>query len=111
MEYAMVCRKPSATLATAAPPAVISLPSGSTSTTLGHPFAKPPELWTKLYSAVARPGQTTFDPFMGAGSSILPAIDFGLAASGMELQEQHYNRAVLNIQAHYRKGNPNVQFA
>jgi hypothetical protein len=110
MEYAMVCRQASATLTTAAPPSVISLPSGNVTDTFGHPFAKPADLWTKIFSSVARPGQTTFDPFMGSGSSVLPALRLGLLPAGMELQPQHYNRAILNIQEHYRKLDPHVQF-
>lgn len=110
-EWAMVCRKPGSTLAIAAPKSVISLPSGSTAKTFGHPFAKPTDLWLRLFSYFCRPGQTVFDPFMGSGSSTVAAIRFGLSPSGMEIQEQHYNRAILNIQDAYKTSVPNVLFA
>lgn len=109
-EWAMVCRIPSATLAMPAPLSAFSLSSGNTANELGHPFAKSPEVWMKLFSAVARPGDTTFDPFAGVGSSLLPALRFGLRPRGMELQEQHYNRGMLNLQEYYKKQNPNCVF-
>lgn len=98
IEYAMVCRKPSATLAEVQMSSVISLPSGNTTKEFGHPFAKPPELWKKLYKAAATPGQKTLDPFMGAASSVAAALDLDLIPYGGELQERHYHTAVLNIQ-------------
>lgn len=103
IEYAMVCAKPSATLATVQMSSVIALPSGQTTKDFGHPFAKPPLLWEKLYTAVATPGQTTFDPFMGRGSSTVGALRFGLQPSGGELSESHFNGAILNIQGEYKK--------
>jgi site-specific DNA-methyltransferase (adenine-specific) len=111
MEYAMVCRKPGSVLATAAPKGVISLPSGNTTSTFGHPFAKPIDLWLKIFSAVCKPGETVFDPFMGSGSSTVAAIRFGLSPSGMELQPQHFNRAILNIQDAYETKLPHCTFA
>jgi site-specific DNA-methyltransferase (adenine-specific) len=111
MEYAMVCRKPGSVLATAAPKGVISLPSGNTTSTFGHPFAKPIDLWLKIFSAVCKHGETVFDPFMGSGSSTVAAIRFGLSPSGMELQPQHFNRAILNIQDAYKTKLPHCTFA
>ena len=111
MEYAMVCRKPGSVLATAAPKSVISLPSGNTTSTFGHPFAKPIDLWMKIFSAVCKPGDTVFDPFMGSGSSTVAAVRFGLQPSGMELQPQHFNRAILNIQDAYKQKLPHATFA
>jgi len=103
VEWAMVCRKPSATLATPAPSSVIALPSGETTKQFGHPFAKPVDLWTRIYSAVCHKGQSVFDPFMGSGSSTIAAIRYGLAPSGMELNPDHYHRAILNVQEEYRR--------
>ena len=110
VEWAMVCRKPSATLATAAPSSVITLPKGNTTNAFGHPFAKPVDLWMRIFSAVCTPGQSVFDPFMGSGSSVVAAIRYGLQSFGMELQEQHYNTALLNVQKEYQRTISNVQF-
>ncbi len=110
MEYAMVCRKPSATLSVPAPSGVITLPSGD-ATRLGHPFAKPIDLWSRIYSAVCRPGDVVFDPFMGCGSSVLAALRCGMVPSGMELQEQHYHRALLNIKEEILRTAPTTMFS
>lgn len=110
VEWAMVCRKDGATLATPGPATAIVLPKGNVEATFGHPFAKPIDLWTRIYSAVCRPGQTTFDPFGGAMSSVVAAIRFGLQPSAMELQEQHFNRGLLNVQEEYKRQVPGVRF-
>lgn len=102
IEYAMVCAKPGSTLAQVQMSSVIALPSGTTSKDFGHPFAKPLALWQRILAAVAAPGQTTFDPFMGAGSSVVASTRFGCSAYGGELQEQHYNSALLNLQREYQ---------
>lgn len=103
IEYAMVCAKPGSTLATVQMSSVIPLPTGTTAKEFGHPFAKPPALWQRIMSSVASPGQTVFDPFMGSGSSTIAALRNGLSPSGGELNPDHYNSALLNIQAEYKK--------
>ena len=97
IEYAMVCRKPGATLAKVQTSSVISATVGTTSQVLGHPFAKPESVWHFLFALCASPGQSVFDPFMGAGSMPLAARSFGLRPSGMELNPDHYNRAIVNL--------------
>lgn len=103
IEYAMVCAKPGSTLAAVQMSSVIALASSATAKEFSHPFAKPPALWQRLYSAVATPGQTTFDPFMGSASSVIGAMRNGLQPYGGELNPDHYNTALLNIQAEYKK--------
>lgn len=102
IEYVMVCRKPSATLAKVTMSSVISLPSGDTAKTFNHPFAKPPALWIELYRMFVLPGQTTFDPFLGAGSSACGAARFGAVPHGRELIPDHFANATLNIQREYK---------
>lgn len=104
MEYAMICRKPGTVFA-ASPQmsSIFSCPSGNTTKDFGHPFAKPKELWTKLFSMCCIKGQRVEDPFMGSGSSSVTAVEYGLSAVGQEIQTQHYNSAVLNLQRTYRK--------
>lgn len=103
IEYAMVCRKPSSTLASVQMSSVFSIPVGTTPKDFNHPFAKPVALWQKIYSAVATPGQSVFDPFMGSGSACVAAIRSGLESHGCELSPDHYANARLNITAEYRK--------
>lgn len=104
MEYAMICRKPGTVFA-ASPQmsSIFACPSGNTTKDFGHPFAKPKELWTKLFSMCCIKGQRVEDPFMGSGSSSVTAVEYGLSAVGQEIQTQHYNSAVLNLQRTYRK--------
>lgn len=104
IEYLVVARKPGACFAQSPQMSSIwSLPSAAAARDFGHPFAKPRELWTKIYQMCCIKGQTVFDPFMGSGSSTVTAIEFGLNPIGCEVQEQHYNSAILNLQKCYRK--------
>lgn len=102
LEYAMICRKPGTTLAKYPCKSVLSAPSSGAAKTLGHPFSKPASVWTYLFTHFCLKGQTVADPFAGAGSSVLAAIDYGLDPHSCELQEQHYNSLILNLQAKYR---------
>lgn len=97
IEYVMVCRKPGATLSRVTPTSVITCALGTTADKLGHPFAKPEAVWHKLFDLCATTGQTVFDPFMGSGSMPLAALSYGLKPSGMELNPDHYNRAIVNL--------------
>lgn len=97
IEYAMVCRKPSAVLNTITMSSIFPCPTGNTTRVLGHPFAKPLGLWTNIFRMVAQPGQSVFDPFMGAGSSVIAGLRYGLRSSGMELNPDHHAKAIINI--------------
>lgn len=103
-EVALICRKGGATLAQVPQASSIySCPSGLTARDFGHPFAKPPKVWQKLYSAIALPGESVYDPFMGSGSSVVAAIRQGLRPYGSELVESHFNNAILNIRKEYQE--------
>jgi DNA modification methylase len=82
---------------------IIGCPSGSTAKDFGHPFSKPKDVWKWIYNAVCIKGQTVFDPFAGAGSSCVAAIEFGLDSIGCEVQSQHYNTLILNLQKTYKQ--------
>lgn len=101
IEYAMVCRKPGTVLASVQTSSVITHPTGQFARNFGHPFSKPLEVWTKIFSAVATKGQSVLDPFMGAGSSCVAAVRFGLDSFGCELSPDHYNSAILNLRKEY----------
>jgi hypothetical protein len=103
IEYAMVCRKPSAVLTRVQTSSVFACSAGDTVRDFGHPFAKPIELWTWIYAAVAIKGQHVEDPFVGSGSSSVAAIKWGLRATGQEINPDHYASLVLNLQKAYRK--------
>lgn len=112
IEYAMVCRKPNAVLARVQTSSVYSCASGPIVKELGHPFAKPYELWQWLYSAVCIKGQVVADPFFGSGSMPIAALRWGLRPVGCEIVSEHYYRGLHNLQEAYKKelGN-NITFS
>lgn len=104
IEYAMVCRKPGTVLATSPQmSSILAGPSEAAAKEFGHPFAKPRWLWLRLFSMFTSKGQSHFDPFAGSCSSLCSALEFGLDTSGAEIQEQHWNTGILNLQKEYKK--------
>jgi site-specific DNA-methyltransferase (adenine-specific) len=103
IEYAMVCRKPNATLVQAQMSSVYECGSLSVTKELGHPFAKPYDLWRWIYDAVAIKGQVVCDPFVGSGSSAISAARCGLRPVGCEINTDWYNLLLLNLQREYRR--------
>jgi DNA modification methylase len=101
LEYAMVCRKPGATLVKPQMSSIYDCASASVVRDLGHPFAKPFELWTWIYNAIAIKGQVVADPFAGRGSAPIAAARFGLRPIGSEINPDHYNNLLLNLREAY----------
>lgn len=65
-------------------------------------FAKPSALWKELiYDAIAFPGQSVFDPFVGEGSASRAAAQMGLLPYGVEINPKHFNRLMENMKAVY----------
>ena len=110
-EVAMVCRKGNATLVTPDASSVWAGSNEDTKALLGHPFVKPYKLWSWLLSRVALRGQTILDPFAGVGSSTIAAINDGYQPIAMEINEDHYNRQVLNVSNVYRNLLPGCKFS
>lgn len=101
-EWAMICRKPGVPLLRV-DKSVWSMPKGDAVKTFGHPFAKPIPVWQRLMQLVASKGQTHLDPFGGSCSSVVAALRYGLAPTGCEIQEVHYNRGLNNLQMEFRR--------
>ena len=59
-----------------------------------HPNQKPTDALYPLLSAFAREGGIVLDPFMGAGSTLRAAKDFGLRATGIEIEGKYCQAAV-----------------
>lgn len=111
IEYAMICRKPNAVLAKAQNSSVYQCGTGGVVRELGHPFAKPFELWYWIFNAVALKGQNFYDPFCGRGSSAIAGVKWGLRPMGSETNSDHYHGLLHNLQTFYRKElGPNVSF-
>ena len=103
VEYAMVCRKPSATLVSTQTSCVFECGSANVVKTLGHPFAKPFDLWRWIYNAIAIEGQSVCNPFVGCGSSAIAALRCGLRPTGCEIDEHFYNSLLINLQLEYTR--------
>jgi len=107
-EFAIVLSKDNATLVKPQP---VNYWSGPRSSNTSNPFAKPKALWQWIMSAFVLQGDVIADPFMGEGSSLLAAIDFGCRIVGMEVNENHFNHAITNVRSLYeRLTNNNVSF-
>lgn len=111
VEFAVVARKGTATLVKQQPSCVWTGGNDTETRALGHPFAKPFGLWKWVYDAVAIRGQEVLDPFVGCGSSMVPAIKLGLRPRGIECSEVHYNRLVVNVQNVYKSIDSTCQFS
>lgn len=109
-EIAIVCRKGNASLSRPQPSSIWTGGNDTETKALGHPFAKPLELWGWLFDAVARRGQTVLDPFAGVGSSTIAAINRGLRPVACELVKDHYEKMVVNVSNVYRSLDPKAKF-
>jgi hypothetical protein len=103
IEYAMVCRKPGAVLVKGQNSSVYQCATGTITKELGHPFAKPYEIWQWIYGAICLKGQTVYDPFVGRGSSAIAGAKWGLRPVGSETNPDHYHGLLHNLQTYYRK--------
>lgn len=102
-EYAMVCRKPGATLVKHQPVNYVSASGSEVRQKFDNPFAKPLKVWQFIYHAIATPGQTVLDPFAGEMSSALAAISLDLTPICVELVKEHFDKGVEHCKTAYRK--------
>ena len=110
-EIAMVCRKGPATLISPQGSSVWTSGNDVEARALGHPFAKPFQLWDWVFNSCALRGATVLDPFAGRGSSVIPAIKKGLRVTAVELNKSHYDSLVINVSQLYRALDPGVTFS
>jgi hypothetical protein len=109
-EVAMVLRKGNASLTVPQNTSYFHCASDRIARQLGHPYAKPLELWRWVYSATTLIGQTVFDPFCGVGSSLLAATEHGLRPLGCEKVEEHYNKCIVHVADKYKQVLQKVRF-
>jgi site-specific DNA-methyltransferase (adenine-specific) len=55
----------------------------------GHMTEKPEPLMADLVTLFTDPGETILDPFMGSGTTLRAAKDFGRKAIGIEIEERY----------------------
>lgn len=110
-EIAIVCRKKGSTLAKQPQTSVITASRDDMCKSLGHPFAKPFEVWQFLINLVSIEGQTILEPFSGRGSGVLSMLRLKRNVIGLELDVAHYNALLENVKTlYYLPLNPNFQF-
>lgn len=63
----------------------------------GHPCPKPPKAWARLLSNISKPGQCVLDPFMGSGTTLRAAVNLGLRAIGIDIEERYCEIAVKRL--------------
>jgi len=110
-EIAIVCRKGNATLIRPQASSVWQGGNDAETRLLGHPFAKPAGLWEWVYNATCQRGALVLDPFVGSGSSVLPAVRLGLRPMGIESNETHFGTLNVNLQNFYKSLDPNCTFS
>ena len=109
-EIAIVCRKGNSTLLRPQASSVWSGGNDAESKALGHPFCKPFGLWEWIYSATCVRGSAVLDPFVGCGSSVIPAVRLGLRPVGVEVNATHYASLNVNVQNFYKSLDPTCTF-
>jgi DNA modification methylase len=60
----------------------------------GHPCVKPINAWKKLVYKVADKTDVILDPFMGSGTTLRAAKDFGIKSIGIELGKKYCDIAI-----------------
>jgi DNA modification methylase len=110
-EIAIVCRKGTVTLIRPQASSVYTGGNDAEAKALGHPFCKPFALWEWLYNATCLRGASVLDPFVGRGSSTIPAIRFGLRPTGVEVNDKHFASLNVNLQNFYRLLDPTCTFS
>ncbi len=98
-EICMVCRKGNATMIKPSPLGHIIAPHDEFRAKMNHPFVKPYAAWRFLLEHLTLEGQKILDPFCGEGSAIISMQRMGRKPFGCEINEQHYNRLIENMQA------------
>jgi site-specific DNA-methyltransferase (adenine-specific) len=96
-EQAIVCAMPNARLISAQGVNYFACSNEKDKDHGGHPFSKPLLLWQWLIEAVVLPGGSFLDPFVGRGSSAVAAIKCGRVPHGIEIDPDHYNHCIINV--------------
>ena len=90
--YAMKGKKPTTKLA----PDLVAYTADEN---LGHAAQKPVALYVDLLKRSVRPGDTVLDAFAGSGTVFPAAHELQCAATGIELDPNHYGIAVKRIES------------
>jgi site-specific DNA-methyltransferase (adenine-specific) len=64
-----------------------------------HPTQKPLRLTSRLFTIAGTPGGSALVPFMGSGSEVVAALDYGMQAVGVEIDPDWFDLATRRVQA------------
>ena len=106
IEFAMVCRKPTAVLAKGAPTCVVEASNMDARKEFNHPFVKPYAIWAFIAEHVSTEGQLILEPFAGRGSGVISLLKMKRQVVGVEINEAHYNALLENVKKYYLTLNP-----
>lgn len=96
-EFAMVMRKGNACLVEPQTSSVFGADGAAERSLYDNPFSKPLNAWKFILSAIAYKGQTIFDPYAGQMSCGRAVINMQMIPMGIEIDENHYNRGIMNL--------------
>lgn len=69
-----------------------------------HPTEKPRRLMAEILGDFTNPGETILDPFMGAGTTGVAAVQMGRTFIGIEKDERYFDIACRRIEDAQRQG-------
>lgn len=99
VEFAMVMRKGAACLVEPQTSSVFGADGSADRKLYDNPFAKPLAAWKFILNAIAYKGQSIFDPYAGQMSCGRACVNMGLIPMGIEIDENHYNRGLVQLTA------------
>jgi DNA modification methylase len=97
VEFAMVMRKGAACLVEPQTSSVFGADGSADRKLYDNPFAKPLAAWKFILNAIAYKGQSIFDPYAGQMSCGRACVNMGLIPMGIEIDENHYNRGIVQL--------------
>ncbi len=68
-----------------------------------HPTQKPVALYRWILSLFAKPGDTILDTHFGSGSCIVACAELGYKATGCEINQEYFDKAIIRIAEAYRQ--------
>jgi len=68
-----------------------------------HPTQKPVALYRWILSMFAMPGDNILDTHFGSGSCIVACAELGYKATGCEINQEYFDKAIIRIAEAYRQ--------
>lgn len=105
-EFVAFARKGNREIIQKGAPNFIKLKWIKTSDKLGHPFAKPPEVYQELLARSAHPKDYILDPMFGTGAAFVACERMGmnLCWTGYDLEEENKKIALMKLIEEIEKG-------